>query len=209
MRPTMKRSLQRLPMLALAAALLVSPLAAAPAHAADPGVAQVDTFDNALLDVMKNGKTLGPKGRYRRLEPVVQHEFDLAAMTRFAVGPAWSTFTPSQQSQAVEAFTRLTIASYAHNFDDYSGQSFQVDPNPINRGPDKLVQSKMLRQHDAPVQLSYRMRESGGTWKIIDIYFNNISQLTTRRSDFAKPLADGGASGLIAHLNTLVDSLMK
>lgn len=203
------RLLNRLPLLALSLTLLISPLAAAPARAADPGVSQVETFDNALLDVMKNGKTLGPKGRYRRLEPVVQREFDLSAMTRFAVGPAWSTFTPAQQAQAIEAFTRLSIASYAHNFDDYSGQTFQVDPNPINRGPDKLVQSRMLRQHDAPVQLSYRMRESGGSWKIIDIYFNNISQLTTRRSDFAKPLADGGATGLIAHLNTLVDSLMK
>lgn len=206
MRPTFKR----LPLLALSLALLASPLAGPPAHAAtDPGVTQVETFDAALLDVMKNGKALGPKGRYRRLEPVVEREFDLAAMTRFAVGPAWANFSPAQQQAAIEAFTRLSIASYAHNFDDYSGQSFQVDPTTLNRGPDKLVQSRMLRQHDAPVQLNYRMRESGGTWKIIDIYFDNISQLTTRRSDFAKPVADGGAAGLIAHLNTLVDNLMK
>ena len=61
----------------------------------------------------------------------------------------------------------------------------------------------------APVALSYRMRESAGAWRIIDVYFGAISQLTTRRSDFAAPLAAGGAKGLITHLNTLSDDLMK
>ncbi len=36
------------------------------------------------------------------------------------------------------------------------------------------------------------MRQSDDGWKVIDVYFNNISQLTTRRSDFAGPVASGG-----------------
>ena len=53
------------------------------------------------------------------------------------------------------------------------------------------------------------MQQSGGTWKIIDVYTGSISQLTTRRSDFAASLASGGAQGLISHLNTLVENQMK
>ncbi len=50
---------------------------------------------------------------------------------------------------------------------------------------------------------------AGGAWKIIDVYFGAISQLTTRRSDFAQPLAAGGAKGLIAHLNETSDKLLQ
>jgi phospholipid transport system substrate-binding protein len=205
----MRSLLKRLPLLLALFALAFSPLATRPAHAADPGVVQIEAFDNALLDMMKNGKSLGPKGRYRRLAPVIDRTFDLPVMTRFAVGPAWTSFTPAQQQAVIEAFTRLSVASYAHNFEDYSGQRFEVDPNTLNRGPDKIVQSQMFRPNDKPVALSYRMRESGGAWKIIDIYFDSISQLTTRRSDFAATIAQGGAPALLAHINTLVDNLMK
>jgi ABC-type transporter MlaC component len=51
------------------------------------------------------------------------------------------------------------------------------------------------------------MRESAGSWKIIDVYYGAISQLTTRRADFTASIASGGASGLIAHLNSLSDDL--
>jgi phospholipid transport system substrate-binding protein len=191
------------------AALALPTLAAGPARAADPAIATIDGFDNGLLETMKDGKNLGVKGRYRKLSPVIERSFDLAAMTRFAVGPAWASFTPAQQQAVTEAFTKLSIASYAHNFADYDGQRFEIDPAVQTRGPDKIVQTHMIRPHDAPVALTYRMRESGGAWKIIDIYYGAISQLTTRRSDFAAPIAAGGASGLIAHLNGLIDGLMK
>jgi phospholipid transport system substrate-binding protein len=199
--------------LSLALALLVlalAPLAAAPARAAtDPAASQITSFHAALVDTMKQGASLGPKGRYRKLEPVVSRTFDLAAMTRFAVGPAWSNFSPAQQQAAIEAFGRLTTASYAHNFASYGGERFDTDPTVQTRGPDKIVQSRLVRAHDAPVNLTYRMRESSGSWKVIDVYYGAISQLTTRRSDFAGPVASGGAQGLISHLNALVDNLMK
>jgi phospholipid transport system substrate-binding protein len=201
---------KRLPLLFALLALAVAPLAAGPARAAaDPAASQIAAFDTALTDTMKAGPDLGAKGRYRKLAPVIERTFDLTAMTRFAVGPAWSTFTPAQQQAAIEAFGRLTIASYAHNFASWSGETFQIDPAVQTRGPDKIVQTHMIRTHDAPVALIYRMRDSGGSWKVIDIYYGAISQLTTRRSDFAAPVAAGGAAGLIAHLNSLIDNLTK
>jgi phospholipid transport system substrate-binding protein len=53
------------------------------------------------------------------------------------------------------------------------------------------------------------MRQSDGVWKVVDVYYGAISQLTTRRSDFAAPLASGGAKGLIAHLETTSAKLMQ
>jgi phospholipid transport system substrate-binding protein len=198
-------------MMAAAMAGLLA-IAAPPTWAAatDPAAAQVDAFDAALLSAMKAGKSAGAQGRYRTLEPAVSRAFDIPTMIRFAVGPAWSTIPAEQQQSLTEAFRRLSVASYAHNFDGYSGERFEVDPNVVTRGPDKVVQSKIISHGDAPVVISYRMRQSGGTWKIIDVFYNgSISQLTTRRADFSATMAHGGAPALIAHLNALADKQLK
>lgn len=189
--------------LVLAAGAWAGPAAAA----ADPAAAQIDAFDNTLVETMKAGKALGFKGRQARLAPAVERTLDLQAMTRFAVGPAWAQFSEAQHTALVRAFTRMTVASYAHNFDDYGGERFVVDPNVQTRGPDKIVKTTLQRPKDAPVTLTYRMRDNGG-WKVIDVYYNGaISELTTRRSDFAATVASGGADALVAHLDQLTAKL--
>jgi len=198
--------------LAAAALALTTALAFGPAASAapsDPAAARVDAFDNALLDTMKEGAALGVKGRAHKLTPAVEAAFDLPTMTRFAVGPAWAQMAPAQQAALTAAFTRLTVDSYAHNFEKYGGERFELDPNVQTRGADKIVQSKLLPAHDKPVNLLYRMRQTPDGWKIIDVYFDGVSQLTTRRSDFAASVASGGAQGLLTHLDALTDKLLK
>ena len=181
---------------------------AAIAAPADPAAARIDAFDQALIEVLKEGPGLGPKGRFHKLAPTIQESFDLPLMTQFAVGPAWVSMSDADHQALIAAFTRLSTASYAHNFDRYSGQKFDIDPDVTIRGPDKIVKSR-LTSGAKTVQLIYRMRLSGGAWKIVDVYFDAISQLTNRRSDFAAPLASGGAKGLLAHLNATADKLLQ
>jgi phospholipid transport system substrate-binding protein len=192
---------------ALAALLTLS--AGAALAADDPAAARIGAFDSQLTAVMKDGPSLGAKGRYRRLEPVVQDSFDLPLMTRFAVGPTWASMTDTDHQALVRAFARLTIANYAHSFDRYDGERFEVSPTVQTRGPDKIVQSRLVPKDHAPVSLMYRMRESGGAWKIVDVYYDGVSQLTTRRSDFAGPVAAGGAKGLLAHLDETSAKLLQ
>ncbi|HEY1559625.1 MAG TPA: ABC transporter substrate-binding protein [Caulobacteraceae bacterium] len=190
------------------AALLL--LFASPATAAsDPAAARIEAFDASLLSIMKEGPSLGVMGRFRRFEPLVEDTFDLPLMTRFAVGPSWASMSDSEHQALIKAFTRLTAASYAHNFDRYNGERLEVTPDVQTRGVDKIVQSRLTPRGKAPVALVYRMRRSGGGWKIVDVYYDAISQLTTRRSDFAGPLASGGEKGLAAHIDAASAKLLK
>jgi phospholipid transport system substrate-binding protein len=179
------------------------------AQAADPAVARIDAFDTALIAMMKAGPALGAKGRYRKIEPAVTEAFDLPFMTRLAVGPKWLEASAADQDALVKAFARLTTASWAHNFDHFSGERFTVDPAPKVRGPDTIVQSELIPASGAHVSLLYRMRQSGGVWKVVDVYFDGVSQVTLRRSDFVQPLAQGGAPALIAHLDSLSAKLLQ
>ncbi len=177
--------------------------------AVDPAAAQIHSLDDALLATMKAGAGEAVMVRYRKLAPVVEQVFDLRAMTGFAVGPAWAKFSAEEQQAAIAAFTRLTIASYVHNFSSFNRERFEIDPNVVTRGVDKVVQTQLFPSLGAPVNLNYRMRESSGAWKIIDVYNGAVSQLTIRRSDFTGPVATGGARGLVDHMNSLSDELTK
>jgi phospholipid transport system substrate-binding protein len=187
-----------------ALAAMVAMAVPAVAQAADPAVAPVQALDDGLIAIMKAGKAAGIKGRASRIAPVIDRTFDLPLMTRLAVGSAWNGIAPADQKALVAAFRRLTIAQYADNFDGWSGQSFSIDPNVQARGSDRLVRTTLKSPGEAPVAIAYRLRQDGGAWKIIDVFYkNSISQLATRRSDFASILASGGAKALISHLDAL------
>jgi phospholipid transport system substrate-binding protein len=196
--------MHRLFFAAIAMAAPVMTLAPVPALAqsADPASATVRELDDGLLRIMKAGGAAS--ARAATIGPVLDKTFDLPLMTRLAVGPAWVKTPAADQQALVTAFRRMITAQYARNFDSFGGESFTIDPQVQERGTDKLVRTTLNLPKDAPVAISYRLRQSGGSWKIIDIFYkNSISQIATRRSDFAAVLEKGGAKPLIAHMNAI------
>src|SRR5215469_5755108 len=100
-------------------------------QAADFGgaVRKIETLNAALVDSMKRGSSLGMKGRYQALAPVVDATFDIPAMVKFIVGTDWSTMSDGDHKAIEDGFRRMTIANYANNFDAFHGEQFSVDPN--------------------------------------------------------------------------------
>ena len=195
-------------MLAAAPAALsvVMQPAQAQAQAADPSVAQVKGFYDALTASMKMGGSA--KGRYEKLLPAVEKAFDLPAMTAVAVGPSFATLPDADKKALIEAFTRMTVANYAKNFDSFSGETFTVEPASIARGSDHFVKSVMKTKNET-IAFNYRTHQAGGEWKVTDIYLaGNISQMAQKRSDFASTFASSGAAGLTTRMNALTDQML-
>ena len=193
--------------------LVVPASAAAPAEAAIASgtpEASVQQFYDTLLSVMKNASALGYQGRYKTLAPAVKSAFDLPLMTRLAIGPAWGTIKPDEQTRLVDAFTRFTIASYASQFDGYSGEKFQVGAQKPAGSGAVLLDTKLIQSSGEPVQLNYLMHQSKGDWRIVDVYLSGtISQLATRRSEFSSVLQRDGASGLVSLMNKKIEAMSK
>ena len=172
------------------------------AAAADPGAApaaQIRRFYDALLAVMKQAKRLTFDERYNRLAPTITQTFDLALMTRIAVGPDWSRLAAAQQQALTVAFSRYTISVYANRFDGYGGERFEVTPQAVASPNGVIVDSRLIKGNGETVSLNYLMRqEATGGWKVIDVYLSGtISELATRRSEFLAVLQRDGADGLL------------
>src|SRR6202165_1208911 len=140
-----------------------------PAHATPvSGGDTVQGLYDALLNTMKNGRTLGQSGRFTQLEPVIRRSFDIASMTRLAVGPSWASLAEAQRQQVTESFGRYISAIYADRFDSYAGQKLEVTgeqtaPSGV------MVKSPIVKANGEPVKVDYMMRRSGGSWLISDI----------------------------------------
>jgi phospholipid transport system substrate-binding protein len=184
-------------------AMLSYPVHAAPMSSGDT----VQGLYDVLLVTMKNGRTLGQSGRFTQLEPVIRRTFDIAAMARLSVGPSWASLSEGQRQQATESFARYISAIYADRFDSYAGQKLQVTgEQPAAAGV--MVRSEIIKANGEPVKIDYLMRRNGEGWLISDIYLDGaISEVATRRSEFAAILRNEGIDGLIAALNRKADML--
>ena len=191
----------------------VAPVAFAPAafaQASDPAAAKIESFNAAVIKTLQAGHAAGAAGRAKVVGPAVEQTFDLAYMTRVAVGPDWAKMSADDQSALLKAYSRYAVANWAKNFDNYSGQKLELNGPVIDRGGDKLVKTKLTGPGASPVTLDYRMRDTGMGWRVIDVFYNGgISQIATQRSDFMSTLQSGGAKALVAKLDSLTEKLLK
>jgi phospholipid transport system substrate-binding protein len=171
------------------------------AEAMDPAAKRIESYYSSLLPVVTAARGLGVAERARRISPAVLGAFDIGTMTRLAVGPAWSSFSGSQRSEATEAFGRFIVADYASQLGDYSGESYRVDPVAEVRGGDRLVKTQL-----GSTTINYLVRGA----RIVDIYANGtVSELATRRAEFSSILASaGGAEGLTKELRQRTAQLL-
>ncbi len=180
----------------------------AQAEGLTPAARHIESYYQQLLPTIRLAGQLSVRERDRRFGPAITSAFDLGTMTRLAVGPAWSSFSGAQQAAVREAFTRFLIADYASQINDYSGQSFVVEPETSQetRGGGEVVRTKLVQPGGRTVQINYLVR--GG--RIIDVYFNGtVSDLATRRDEFASILAGGGgADALVKTLRQRTDGLL-
>jgi phospholipid transport system substrate-binding protein len=169
----------------------------------------VSDFYGVLLSNMKQGRMLGESGRYARLAPVVDRVFDIPAMTKLAIGPHWANLNPAQQQQVMAAFAHYVAATYADQFDSFSGEQLQVTgQRPF--GSDVMAQTKIVKSNGEATRLDYLMRQDQGGWRISDVYLDGtISQLAVHRSEFHSILQREGVDGLVVALNRKVNLLQS
>lgn len=177
-------------------ALLLAAPAAVQAQAGDPAAVRVGAYDDAVIGIMK--AKLGTAARVDRFAPLVKSYYDMPGIAALVVGPAWNSASASDKAAAIEALTRHSAVSLARNFKSYSGERFTVSPQVIARGVEKVV--KVTINSD---QLFYRMRQAGGSWKIVDVISGGVSNLALQRADLASTVQGGGVAAMVRKLEQL------
>jgi phospholipid transport system substrate-binding protein len=169
----------------------------------------VEKLHTTLLAAMKDGDKIGYQGRYDQLAPVINSSFDMPFISRTVLGKYWETFNNEQRSRFVEAFTRLSIATYAANFDSYSGERFKLVSDKEVSGGRILVQSQLIKSDGGKVQLDYLLHRTGSQWRIVNIIAEGVSDLALKRADYSAFLKSKGFEALLEKLNEKINQYSR
>ncbi|MCQ8183669.1 ABC transporter substrate-binding protein [Methylomonas sp. SURF-1] len=192
--------------LSLLVLLIFSPLVSAEEQTARQ---VVEEFQNELLAIMKQGKALGFSGRYDKLDVLVKKSHDLPKIARIVVGKQWEELTPEQQEKLETVFSRLSVSAYAHNFKDFSGESFNfVSEEETGRGG-VVIHTNLVIPGEKDVKFDYMMKKKDDGWRIINIIADGVSDLALKRSEYTSVLSREGFDALIAKINEKIESYAK
>jgi phospholipid transport system substrate-binding protein len=160
----------------------------------------IKKFNATLMESMQNADKLGYSGRYKILEPVIKDSFALHFMATISLGRYWKNLTEKEKNLFLETYTDWTIASYAGQFNNYSGESFEVTSESKSIKDIVTVISKLIQPKEEEVDFYYQLRKIGGKWQIVDIQISGVSQLALTRSQFVSEIKKKGFDALISTL---------
>ena len=191
--------------------LALAALAPSPSRAQQGGDprAPIVELNNALQAAMRQGATPFPQ-RFERLAAVIDRVFDLDTILRTSVGLQWNAMDEAGRRTLASVFRAFTVARYTANFDSYGGEKFDIQPQLLNVGNDRVVQTVLTTGSGETHRINYLMRAEAAGWRVVDILLDgSISQVAVQRSDFRALLRGGSADPLITNLRQKVSELSK
>ena len=168
----------------------------------DPAIKgkQAEMFITALEDdAISTLKSTQGNDEARRDEfaRILNKNFDMNAIGRFALGRYWTLATPAEQKEYIALFKTMVIDVYTQRFSEYSNQEFLVvGSNPA--GARDFVVNSLIKGSGNPIKVDWRVRNG----KVIDVIVEGVSMSVTQRNDFAAVIQRNGGqvSSLIDHL---------
>ena len=181
---------------AFAFILFASPLAFAAKTDGTPAAQFVQKMGDKALTSLTD-RQIADGVRATRVRSLLHENFDVQTIGRFVMGPSWKTATAAQKAQYMDLFEDMIVATYTKRFAEYSGQSFKVTGSTATGGTDSLVKSQILQKDGPPVMVDWRVRNKGGSFKVVDVVVESISMTMTQRDDFAGVINSKGIDGLL------------
>ncbi len=139
----------------------------------------------------------------KRFEKLFNKYLDLDFIGRFVLGRYWKTSTPQQRKDFINAYRELNIKTWSKRFDEFKGKSFNFNgTSPSNSANQIFVNTTVNMGEGAPAKVVWRVKDTNGELKVVDIIIENVSLAITARNEYTAYIkkAPNGVDDLIADL---------
>lgn len=160
----------------------------------------VERLNSSLIEAMKGGKPLGYTGRYKKLEPVVKETFEFEAVSLIALGAHWKKLDQAQKLAFMDKLTDLSIATYAAQFKEYGGESFQFESSQESKNGRQVLRYNLVAPKEKPITFEYYVGQFNGQWHIINIVVDGISDLALKKAQYTSVIDREGFDALLNKL---------
>lgn len=141
-------------------------------------------------------------GLYAIVDELIVPHVDVTTMSRLVLGQHWKKATEEQRARFAAEFSNLMVRTYARSLLGYDQYQVEFLPTVLGKREGRAIVRTELVSSAASSRLpvSFRMREKGGAWRVVDLIVNGISLVTTYRESFGAQVSGGGLEPLIAQL---------
>lgn len=120
-----------------------------------------------------------------RFERLFNNSLDLDFIGRFVLGRYWNTATPSQRKEFINVYRQMNIKTWSKRFDEFKGKKFVFNgTSPSNSQNQIFVNTTVPMQQGAPAKVIWRVKDTNGNLKIVDIIIENVSLAITARNEY-------------------------
>jgi phospholipid transport system substrate-binding protein len=141
---------------------------------------------------MLSDPALGPADRERAFRRLLTDGFHLELIGRFVLGRHWRNASEAERAEFGRLFEDYVVASYAQQLANYAGEQLVIEGGQVKGERGALVSSRITRPQGDPIQVEWRLRRAGESWKIIDVMVEGISMAVTHRSEFSSVIGSHG-----------------
>lgn len=189
--------------LAVSAAIAQSSAADAVAAATEA----VASLHRALAEVAAGDAAMSIDERYAVLAPVVTTTHNIPAIARFVLRRYWNDLGGDQQAGFTELFTTLSVTNYASRFTSLEKDAFRIIGAERVSDARVRVVAELQAADGRNVSFVYTLLPDEGTWRIVNVVADGVSDLALRRSEYSRVMQDKGFSGLLEHVESQLAAL--
>ena len=178
----------------------------APAYAIDAAKAEnfIKNITQQGIEELVNSNVSAAE-KNARFTKLFNQDLDLDFIGKFVLGRYWRTATPQQRKDFIDVYRKLNIQTWSARFDEFKGRHFEFLGTESSKSPDQIfVNTQVPMDEGAPAQVKWRVKETNGQMRVVDIIIENVSLAQTSRSEYTSYIqkSPDGIDGLIADLRS-------
>lgn len=135
----------------------------------------------------------------KKVSALFDEMLDYGALAEASLGSEWAGRSDAEKAEFSELLKQLVQRAYEKNLKKTLSFNIEYLGEETNGGA-IVVKTKAVSKTDAreePIEISYKMQEKGGTWRVNDIVTEGVSLVSSYRSQFTKIIKKDGFPVLI------------
>lgn len=138
--------------------------------------------------------------RIAEIEAIAYELFDFSTMSKLVLARNWRKLSAQQRTEFVREFKRHLSHTYGSRLDRYDQERVDVYGTQVEPRGDVSVKTRIVGGQFDGAEISYRLRQQGEQWQIIDVVIEGVSLVSNYRSQFQEVLNTGTIDDLMAKL---------
>ncbi len=149
---------------------------------------------------------LGVDERRAALVPILREGLDIPLMAKTVLGEAWGDASPATREDFTLLYGDYLIGTVTRRMESYSGESIAIKETSRSGASDFLVASNIVDAQGHATRAVWRVRDTAGAYRVIDVQIDGISLVATTRQEFASVIKNQGLEGLMRILQGKVQT---